>query len=73
MLKQLIWSHPIRRLAVFGIALPVGIIGACNALRPRWGDKDLITWITIFAGLWWITGMIVTGVALVRDAIRRDT
>jgi hypothetical protein len=72
MLKQFIWSHPIRRLAALGIALPMGIILICNALRRRLGDQDAIMWIAIAAGFWWIAGMMATGVALIRNAIRRD-
>ena len=72
MLKQFIRSHPIRRLATFGVALPMGIILICNALRRRRGDQDPIMWITIAAGFWWIAGMMATGVALIRVAIRRD-
>jgi hypothetical protein len=68
-----ICSHRVGRLAAFGIALPMGIIVACNLLRNRnWGDAGATLWIAIIAGFWWIAGVIVTGVYLIRDAIRRD-
>jgi hypothetical protein len=68
-----IWSHRVGRLAAFGIVLPIGIMAACNVLRSRnWGDAGTTLWIAIVAGFWWIAGMILTGVYLIRDAIRRD-
>lgn len=63
----------IRRLAVFGIALPMGIIIAGSVFRNQNWDADLIGWIGIVAGFWLIAGMIVTGIYLLRDALRRDT
>jgi len=72
MLKEFISSGRIRLLAGFGIALPCAILLACNALRRRFGDLDVFQWTTIIAGFWWILGMLVTGIALIRDALRRD-
>jgi hypothetical protein len=71
MLKQLIWTDPIRRLAAYGVALPFAVIIACNALRRTLGEQDAIKWTTVIAGFWFIAGTLVTGIALIRDALRR--
>jgi hypothetical protein len=72
MLKVLLGSKPVRRLTIFGIALPLGVIIVSRELEHRnWATPDLIAWMTIVAGFWWIAGMFVTGVYLIRDAIRR--
>ena len=72
MREVLLDSKPVRRLTIFGIALPLGVISASRELERRnWAAPDLIAWITIVAGFWWIAGMFVTGVYLIRDAIRR--
>jgi hypothetical protein len=67
------WSPLVRRLAAFGIALPMGILVAGGVFRNQNLDVDLIGLIGIIAGFWLIAGMIVTGVYLLRDALRRDT
>lgn len=67
------WSPRVRRLAAFGIALPMGIVVAGSVFRDQNWDADLIGWIGIIAGFWLIAGMIVTGTYLLRDALRRDT
>lgn len=70
---DLTWSPAVGRLSVYGIALPMGIILVCNLFRSQdWGEGPL-GWIMIIAGFWWIAGMIVTGIYLLRDALRRDT
>jgi hypothetical protein len=72
MLQVLLDSKPVRRLTIFGIALPLSVIIVCRELdRRNWAAPDLIAWMTIVAGFWWIAGMFVTGVYLIRDAIRR--
>jgi hypothetical protein len=69
---DLTWSPGLRRLAVYGIALPMGIVVAYSIFRGgNWG-LDSIGWIGIIAAFWWIAGMIVTGIYLLRDALRRD-
>lgn len=71
--RDFTWSPWVRQLAAFGIVLPMGIIVACNILRSEdWGE-GLVGWIMIIAGFWWIAGMIVTSIYLLRDALRRDT
>jgi hypothetical protein len=70
--KYTVPSSAIRRLAAFGIVLPFGVVVACNALRRILGDLNAIEWMTIIAGFWWIAGMLITGIALIRDALRRD-
>lgn len=71
--RDFTWSPWVRQLAAFGIVLPMGIIVACNILRSEdWGE-GLVGWIMITAGFWWIAGMIVTSIYLLRDALRRDT
>ena len=71
--RDFTWSPWVRQLAAFGIVLPMGIIVACNILRSEdWGE-GLVGWIMIIASFWWIAGMIVTGIYLLRDALRRDT
>lgn len=67
------WSPRVRQLAAFGIALPMGILIAGSVFRNQNWDADLIGWIGIIAGFWFIAGMIVTGIYLLRDALRRDT
>jgi hypothetical protein len=72
MLEILFESKPIRRLTIFGIALPFGLILIFREFYlRRWGDPNIIGWIGIVAGFWWIFGMTATGVYLIRDAIRR--
>ncbi len=72
MLEVLFNSKPVRHLTIFGIALPLGVITVSRELQRRnWADPDLIKWMTIVAGFWSIAGMFVTGVYLLRDAIRR--
>ena len=72
MLEVLLDSKPVRRLTIIGIALPLGIVIVCRELERRnWVTHDLIAWITIGALYWWIAGTFVTGVYLIRDAIRR--
>jgi hypothetical protein len=66
-------SPLVRRLAAFGIALPMGILVAGGVFRNQNWDADLIGWMGIIAGFWLIAGMIVTGIYLSRDALRRDT
>lgn len=56
-----------------GIALPISLIAACGVLQGRGAfDPDLMGTIVIIAGFWCIAGIIVTGVWIIRDAIRRD-
>ena len=72
MLEVLFNSKPARHLTIFGIALPLGVITVSRELHHRnWADPDLMNWMTIVAGFWWIAGTFVTGVYLIRDAIRR--
>jgi len=73
MLNHFMGSHPVRGLAVFGIVLPLGIVLVCDAfLKLKSGDQNLLKWLTIIAGFWFIAGMLATGVAIIRDALRRD-
>lgn len=66
-------SPRIRRLAAIGIALPMGILIAGSAFWNQNRKPELIEWIGIIAGFWFIAGMIVTGIFLLRDGFRRDT
>ena len=68
------WSPRVRRLAVFGVALPMGILIAGNIFwEPQNRDPELIGWMGIIAGFWFIAGGIVTGIYVLRDGLRRDT
>lgn len=61
------------RLALFGVALPLGILLVCSALPQRGSDRpDLIQWVTIGSGFWFTLGCLVTGISVIRDALHRD-
>jgi len=54
------------------MALPFGLIMVFREFYIRkWGNPDVVMWIGIVAGFWWIFGTLATGVFLIRDAIRR--
>jgi formate-dependent nitrite reductase membrane component NrfD len=66
-------SKTLRRLTIFAIALPMGIIVFCNHLHNRpWANTSLIKWTTIVAGFWWIGGMLATGIYILWIALRRQ-
>jgi len=68
------WPHHVRSLALFGIALPFGVTATSVFLQEREvGPPGLIEWTTIIAGFWLITGLILTGVSIIRHAAGRDT
>jgi len=68
------WPPRVRWLAVFGVALPMGILIAGNIFwEPQNRNPQLIEWIAIIAAFWFIVGGIVTGMYLLRDGLRRGT
>ena len=72
MLNVLFSSKPLRYLTVFGIGFPLGVIELCTeSRRNNWAALQLIEWTTIVAGFWFIAGMLVTGICLIRDGLRR--
>jgi hypothetical protein len=59
-------------LAIFGIAVPAGIVSVADAFRQQHrGDDTVLQWTVIVAAFWCIAGVIATGVQIIRDALKR--
>jgi hypothetical protein len=69
--SDFIWPHHVRRLARYGIALPLAVIFIGSAFYRKWGDRELMQW-AIVSGFWFIAGTILTGACIIRDALRHD-